>query len=694
MTIATTEDQRDAQKSVRSWVSRTTPIVTLRADETAAWRTSWRGLEELGVFSVAVPDDAGGAGGTVVDLAAMVEEIGAGLVGGPVVATAVSAIVGAGDGPCALVLPPERATSRSQDGVLVLDGQFDVVSGLADGVDVLVLASTDAGERWCLVAADAPGVKVEVMVGVDRSTPVGRLTLTAAPARVVRDVDVDHVRDLAVTLYAAEAAGVAGWCLRTAVDHAKTREQFGAAIGSFQAIKHLCADMLCRVEQARAAAWDAAVAADTDTAEFALAAAVAAAVCVDAAVATAEDCIQVLGGIGFTWEHDAHFYLRRALSLRQLLGGASWWRRRVTELSRAGVRRQLAVDLGDTAEVRDAVRVEVDAISRADDPRVALAESGLAAPHWPSPYGRDAGAAEQLLVAEELASAGLSAPDLVIGWWAVPTILEHGTAEQIDRFARPTLRGDITWCQLFSEPEAGSDLASLRTTATQVDGGWRLRGHKIWTSLARDADWAICLARTDRDAPKHKGIGYFLVDMRTPGIRIEPLREITGDAVFNEVFLDDVVVPDDCLVGRPGDGWRFARTTLANERVAMSSGSALGSALEDAITATNDADDAVLGDRLGGLIAEGQVGSVLELRTALRRLGGQDPGPESSVAKLVGVVHRQDLAEFALEAAGRAGAVEGPLAKEMLLTRCLSIAGGTTQILKTVAAERILGLPR
>ncbi|MGA9871668.1 MAG: acyl-CoA dehydrogenase family protein, partial [Rhodococcus sp. (in: high G+C Gram-positive bacteria)] len=298
----------------------------------------------------------------------------------------------------------------------------------------------------------------------------------------------------------------------------------------------------------------------------------------------------------------------------------------------------------------------------------------------------------QLLYAEELRRAAIEPPDLVIGWWAVPTVLEHGTDEQIDRFAGPTLRGEITWCQLFSEPEAGSDLASLRTTATKVDGGWTLRGHKIWTSLAREADWAICLARTDRDAPKHSAITYFVLDMSTPGIRIEPLREMTGDAVFNEVFLDDVFVPDSGVVGRVNGGWALARTTLANERVAMSSAGSLGTALEAVIDATRD--DLDVPDRLGRLVADGLVGSLLEFRATLRRLGGQDPGAESSVRKLVGVRHRQDLAEFALEASGPLGAVDGPLAKEMLLTRCLSIAGGTTQMLLSVAAERILGLPR
>src|SRR5262249_21924998 len=146
---------------------------------------------------------------------------------------------------------------------------------------------------------------------------------------------------------------------------------------------------------------------------------------------------------------------------------------------------------------------------------------------------------QQLAIDQELAAHGVAKPDLVIGAWAAPTIQRFGSDAQRERFVLPTLRGEITWCQLFSEPEAGSDLASLRTRASQVDGGWRLTGQKVWTSLAHRADWAICLARTDFEAPKHKGITYFLVKMDSAGIDIRPLREITGDAVFNEVFLDD-----------------------------------------------------------------------------------------------------------------------------------------------------------
>ncbi|MFD1815744.1 acyl-CoA dehydrogenase [Rhodococcus gannanensis] len=715
MTIATTDEQRAVQESIRSWARAASPVETLRADENNAWRTHWGALAELGVFMVAQSEEVGGADGEVVDLAAMLEATAAALVPGPVLSTALAAlVVGRSGEPAAKQWGPELAegtlpvgvalggnvtATAEADGSLVLDGTAGHALGAAPDLGILLSATRGDELVWCLVEAGTDGLVVEAVQNVDVSVPLATVTcdgLRVPGDRVLTDVPSGRVRDLAATLVAAEAAGVAGWCLTTAVEYAKIREQFGKPIGSFQAIKHLCAEMLCRAEQIRAVAWDAAVAAESGE-ELPIAAAVAASVALDAAVDTAKDCIQVLGGIGFTWEHDAHFYLRRMVSLRQLLGGGAAWRARVAELTRAGARRHLTVDLGDLESQRASVRADIEAIAGLPEAerRVAFAESGYLAPHWPAPYGKSAKAAEQILFGDEQSRAGLETPNLVIGWWAVPTILQHGTAEQIERFAMPTLRGDLIWCQLFSEPGAGSDLAALRTTAEKVDGGWVLNGQKVWTSLAREADWAICLARTDKDAPKHKGITYFVVDMRSAGIRISPLREITGDELFNEVFLDGVFVPDENVVGQVNGGWKLARTTLANERVAMSGGSSLGKAMEDLLElSARGGTDPVTEDRIGFLVGDAMVGSLLEHRTTLRQIDGQDPGPESSVRKLVGVRHRQAVAEFGLECAGVAGAVEGPLSKQFLNTRCLTIAGGTEQILLTVAAEQLLGLPR
>jgi len=501
---------------------------------------------------------------------------------------------------------------------------------------------------------------------------------------------------------AAEAAGVTRWSLDTAVAYAKVREQFGKPIGSFQAVKHLCAEMLCRAEQADVAAADAArAAAGPDADQFSIAAALAASIGIAAAKANVKDCIQVLGGIGCTFEHDAHLYLRRAHGIGRFLGGlqggAERWLRRVTALTQAGVRRRLGIDLSQVEGLRPQIAAAVaDVAALPEEKRqVALADAGLLAPHWPAPYGRGASAAEQLLIDREMSAAGVVRPDLVIGWWAAPTILEHGTPEQVERFVPATLRGEFLWCQLFSEPGAGSDLASLRTKAVRGDGGWLLTGQKVWTSAAHKARWGVCLARTDPEAPKHKGITYFLVDMRSPGIEIRPLREITGDSLFNEVFLDNVFVPDEMVVGTVNDGWRLARTTLANERIAMAAGTALGNPMEELLKVLAQLDlDVAQQDRLGRLIATAQTGALLDQRIAQLAVGGQDPGAQSSVRKLIGVRYRQALAEYMMDVSEGGGLVVNRAVFDFLNTRCLTIAGGTEQILLTVAAERLLGLPR
>jgi alkylation response protein AidB-like acyl-CoA dehydrogenase len=386
-----------------------------------------------------------------------------------------------------------------------------------------------------------------------------------------------------------------------------------------------------------------------------------------------------------------------------MLGSASSWRARAADIAVAGGRRTLGVDLPEeqTATVRAAVREFLASLEGLDDQtrRRAIADAGYVQPHWPKPYGLEASAVEQLVIDEEFAAAGVQRPDLIIGGWILPTIIAHGTPEQQERFIRPTLYGELVWCQMFSEPGAGSDLAALSTKATRTDGGWVLNGQKVWTSVAHRSDWGLCLARTDPQAPKHEGITCFLVDMSAAGLDIRPLRELTGRALFNEVFLNDVFVPDDLVVGKIHDGWRAGRTTLANERVAMSSGSTMGAGVEGVLRFAAQADlDPVTRDRVGRLVCEGQVLSLLGLRTTLRQLGGLDPGASSSVRKLLGMHHAQDCAEFLLELLGPSGAVlDGPgaaVAHGFLQSRCLTIAGGTTEVQRNVIAERLLGLPR
>jgi alkylation response protein AidB-like acyl-CoA dehydrogenase len=724
VTMGLTEEQAALASSVARWSAERRFPEAVRGAERGAPELllgSWTDLAELGVLGIGAPEGVGGAGGTLLDLACALEAAAEHLVPGPLLSTATGAALlaeqadsavakrllpGVCEGSVRLGLASGSAPLEVAEDRGSLTGEVAVVADAVSATHLLLGVDSRDGEVWFAVPADAPGVTVGPGGGApDLSRSVGtvRLDRVSVDSDDRLEVAPGRLHELLTTLAAAEAAGVARWALRTAVGYAGVREQFGRKIGSFQAVKHLCAQMLERAECATAVAWGAASAHDDDRAQQRFAAAVAGAVALDAAVENAKDCIQVLGGIGFTWEHDAHLYLRRALATRQLLGGTDLQRQAVADLALQGVRRRLRIDLGEEGEeLRETVRADVERVRTVTDAdrRAALAETGLLAPHWPAPYGRGADARTQLVIDEELAAAGIGRPDLGIGAWAAPTIIAHGSRQQQERFLPATLRGEVVWCQLFSEPGAGSDLASLRTKAERVEGGWRLTGQKVWTSLAQRADWAICLARTNPDAPQHRGITYFLVDMRSDGIEVRPLREITGEVMFNEVFLDGVVVPDDCVVGEIDGGWRLARTTLANERVAMS-GSSLGTSVERALRVLARpaaAQGRVERVRVGSAVADAVTVAMLGARSTFRSLAGHGPGPESSVQKLVGVRHRQDAAELAYDLLGPAALLGDDEAREvlheLLLTRCLSIAGGTTQVLRNVAAERILGLPR
>jgi alkylation response protein AidB-like acyl-CoA dehydrogenase len=418
----------------------------------------------------------------------------------------------------------------------------------------------------------------------------------------------------------------------------------------------------------------------------------------------------VHGGIGYTWEHDAHLFLKRALVTHQVLNGSHSWRERVAADALAGARREFDVELPDEAnEHRDRVRTFLDDLRGRDKAEWNrhIAESGYLVPYWPTPWGRDSGAVEQLVIDQEFAAARVRRPHLQVGAWVLPTLIAHGRPEQQDRWILPTLRGEILWCQLFSEPGAGSDLASLSTRAERGEGGWLLTGQKVWTTMAQLADWGICLARTDPDVPKHEGITCFIVDMRSPGIEVRPLRELTGAEMFNEVFFDEVFVPDDCVVGEVDHGWDAARTTLANERVSMGSGSTFGPGVEAVLflaaehrpgPGSLDEPDSYVLDEVGGLVAESHAIAVMALRSTLRALEGAEPGPEASVRKLIGVEHEQRVQEVGLSLMGpRAAVDEGPAAEWIggfMGNRALSIAGGTSDVQRNIIAERLLGLPK
>ena len=745
MPIGIGDDHEELRRTVRRWIESHDPVAEARVlleAEHDAIPELWPDLAAQGWLGLHVDDAYGGQGAGLLELAVALEELARAVTPGPALTTVLAAaLVDASDDddarkqllpalcdgsrPAAVAFGLAGATGvrgvRQADGSLRLTGVLRPVLCGATTATVVAPVTVEDAVVWAAVDLDQPGVTVNEVPSLDPTRRVAAISVRdadVAAARVLTGVDESTARRLTLAIVGAECVGGARWCLDTAVQHAKDRRQFGRPIGQFQAIKHKLADMLVLAEQATALVWDACRAADASAGAGAgaeqaqarrqaeLSATLAGAVALDTYVTCAKECVQVLGGMGFTWEHDAHVHLRRALTLRQLCGGTTELREDAARAALGGARRTLSTELPPEADARrETIRAEVADVVAAGEGRaryVRLADLGLINPHWPPPYGRSAGAVEQLVIDQELEAAGVRRPHLAVGAWALPTIIAHGTEEQQRRFVGPTLHGEITWCQLFSEPGAGSDLASLSTRATKVDGGWLLNGQKVWTSIAQRADYGICLARTNPDVPKHAGITYFLVDMHAEGIEVRPLREITGEAMFNEVFLTDVFVPDDCVVGDVNGGWKLARTTLANERVSMSSGATFGFGIEMILgwlaARPEAAADQVLLHTVGGMLGEAQAIALMGERTTLRSVSGVEPGPEASVRKLLGGEHEQRVQELGLALLGPEGAtVEGDAAiwsRGFLSTRCLTIAGGTSEVQRNVIGERLLGLPK
>jgi alkylation response protein AidB-like acyl-CoA dehydrogenase len=728
MPIAVAEEHEALRLTALRWLQTHCPPSEPRAAAeaiTAQLPPVWEKMAAQGWLGLHVAEADGGQGFAVSELVVVLEELGYALCPGPILPTVLAAALiarhgspeqrarflpGLADGSTPAAVALGARTLRRDQGAAAVSGTLRPVLGLPTAA--LLLAPLDDG-GWCLL--DPRDLTLETLPALDATRPLGQAT--AAGVALTADgllggLAGDEVRQLALVLAAAESAGVARWCLDTASEYAKVRVQFGRPIGQFQAIKHALADMLVAVEQCAAVAWDAATAwsapagasGSGEEQEHALSALVAGALSLQAAAHCAKQCVQILGGIGFTWEHDAHFYLKRSMATRQLLADVGGLEYGVAELAMAGARRGLSADLPAEAEARRAeLRPLVEQVAAADpaEQRAVLVQTGLLMPHWPAPWGRAASPLEQLVIDEEMAAAGVQRPHLAVGAWALPTLIAHGTPEQQERWVRPTLLGRLAWCQLFSEPGAGSDLAALSTRAQKVEGGYVLNGQKVWTSLAQTADFGICLARSDPDAPKHAGITYFIVDMHAEGLDIRPLRELTGAAMFNEVFFTDVFVADDAVVGQPGDGWRIGRTTLANERVSMSTGASFGPGVESLVKTLARRDTLSSPGwvgQLGHLLVEAQSLALLGQRATLRTLSGVDPGSGSSVRKLLGVEHEQRVQEMGMALYGADGAVLDGRAQRweegFLSTRCLTIAGGTSEVQRNVIAERILGQPR
>jgi 3-oxochol-4-en-24-oyl-CoA dehydrogenase len=740
MTLGLSPEQQDLSDAVARFASRHAPISSTRDDFDAlaagklpGW---WDALVTNGFHAVQLPEHLGGQGGRLVDAACVLESAGKTLLPGPLLPTVTTGAIAlladptpnaesllrdlASGLPAAVVLPDNGDFLARADGPgWVISGASGITMGACAARVMLVGARTRDGDVvWVLIDTGKPTATVESVNGTDLVADVGILRLAeyhAGEPDVLTGIDVDRAACVAVGLVASTTAGIAQWCVEVVTAHLRTREQFGKVIGTFQALQHNAAMLLVNSELATAAAWDAVRAVDESLDQHRLAAAGAAVIAISPVPDLVLDSLTMFGAIGFTWEHDLHLYWRRATSLAASIGPANRWARRLGELT-CTQQRDMSVNLGDAeSEFRARVAETLDAALnlRNDQPgrqgdyeyfetgpqRTWIAEAGLIAPHWPPPWGVDASPLQQLIIDEEFDKRrALVRPSLGIAEWILPSVLRAAPKDLQEQLIPPTQRGAIAWCQLFSEPGAGSDLAALATRATKVDGGWSINGHKIWTSAAHRADFGALLARTDPAAGKHRGIGYFILDMRSPGIEIQPIKTATGDAHFNEVFLNDVFVPDDMLLGDPTDGWNLAIATMAEERSAISGYVKFDRAAALRMLATQPGPDRVDALRaLGELDAYTHAIKALGVRETIRLLDGQASGPASSIAKVAMNVLLRRTFQATLQLTGQTAMVvdsDPAVVQPYLHLPAELIGGGTREIQLNIIAQMILGLPR
>lgn len=729
MSIAITPEHYELADSVRSLVARVAPSEVLHAALESPVENPppyWQAAAEQGLQGVHLAESVGGQGFGILELAVVLAEFGYGAVPGPFVPSAIASALIAAHDPQAKVLAElatgaaiaayaldSGLTATRHGDVLVIRGEVRAVPAAAQASVLVLPVAIESRDEWVVLRNDQ--LEIEAVKSLDPLRPIAHVRANAVDVSddaLLSNLTMTTAHALMSTLLSAEAVGVARWATDTASAYAKIREQFGRPIGQFQAIKHKCAEMIADTERATAAVWDAARALDDageSSSDVEFAAAVAATLAPATAQRCTQDCIQVHGGIGFTWEHDTNVYYRRALMLAACFGRGSEYPQRVVDTATTAGMRPVDIDLDPSTEkLRAQIRAEVAALKAMPrEPRtVAIAEDGWVLPYLPKPWGRAASPVEQIIIAQEFTAGRVKRPQIAIATWIVPSIVAFGTDNQKQRLLPPTFRGDIFWCQLFSDPGAGSDLASLATKATRVDGGWRITGQKIWTTGAQYSQWGALLARTDPSAPKHNGITYFLLDMKSEGVQVKPLRELTGKEFFNTVYLDDVFVPDELVLGEVNRGWEVSRNTLTAERVSIGgSDSTFLPTLGEFVDFVRDYRfegqfDQVARHRAGQLIAEGHATKLLNLRSTLLTLAGGDPMAPAAISKLLSMRTGQGYAEFAVSSFGTDAVIgdterlPGKWGEYLLASRATTIYGGTSEVQLNIIAERLLGLPR
>ncbi|MGW4336961.1 acyl-CoA dehydrogenase [Rhodococcus koreensis] len=767
MGIATTAEHRALREAVRDFLADTsgpTEVLLVQDSELGYRHEMWATMaEQLELQGMLVDEKHGGSGAGIRDLVVVAEEFGRSAACSPFFSSSVLTTLAIAD--CAQeawsteLLPGLAAGTRlgclafadadgwwqaGEEAVRAHpDGDSWRLDGRAHHVlfghcadTVVVAARTDEGTGLFLVDPSDPNVRRVRCPALDLTRPLTTFTFAGAVAqRISGAVDISEALsralDKSLVVQAAERVGGARRCLDLTTEYAKTRHQFGRPVGANQAVKHGLADLIRALEPVAAAVDVAAHAADTDSPELPTLVSLLCVAGPERYLQVAGEAIQLHGAIGFTWEHWAHIHLKRAKTDQLLFGSSTWHRERLLAgvLAGAAVERHVRIDEpAPLAELRSEVRgwlvehgaegmpleyaqepfghEDTDAAKRWID---LLRQGRWLCLSWPEEHGgRGLGPVETLVVEEEFARAGLCRPQLGMGEILLaPALLAHGGEDQKRRFLPRILSGEDTWCQGFSEPETGSDLASLRTTGT-VDGDeLRITGDKIWTSHGDQADMMFLLCRTDRDAPKHRGISFVLVPMTDNGVSVDPIRMASGASGFAQEHITDARTPLSNVVGGLGNGWAVAMTTLGAERAGKAATQYVGyrrewDVLVERLDKNARLDDAIVRRQLAELVIEVElmraVGSVISARIA----EGQSVDELLAIDKINWSEYHCHFGSTSLELLGASALnrPEGdgyrldPLQRVFLESRGRRIARGSNQIQRTIIGERILGLPK
>ncbi|MDP1691916.1 MAG: acyl-CoA dehydrogenase [Burkholderiaceae bacterium] len=722
-------------------------------------RARWREMAALGWTGLCLPEAYGGSGCSLAQAVLLLEQCGRALAPEPLVAGALlpawALLHGDNEALRARWLPalargeqtlalawqerehdqatrPDSLRAAPRGGGFVLDGAKRFVVA-ADGAGAFIVSAiAPQGPVLLLVEVGQPGLTLGTRPRVDGSfwgdlqfmgveVPAEQVVAEAEQA----DAVLQRALDLARIAAAAELLGVMGRALDTSVQYIAVREQFGRPVGSFQALQHRAANLLIQVELTRAVVAQSAALADAEgvfALRLAAAASQAKARASAAALEVTKGCIQLHGGIGYTDECAVGLYLKKAMVGATWLGAAAWHRRRYNDLAPAGGDEAAPETVvgGEQPIRRDELRRWIadnfppewrfpsSRLSLRDtrDWHAKLNEKGWVAPNWPKEHGgMGLSAYGQVALQSEFDRHGIQiAPNMAVVMLG-PLIIRYGTEAQKREILPPILAGKVRWCQGYSEPSAGSDLASLRTTAVAEGDDFIVNGQKIWTSFAHEADWIFLLVRTDPQAKKQEGISFLLADMRSPGITVKRIRNLSGGAEFCEVFLDNVRVPRANLVGGLNQGWTMAKSLLGSERIMI--GNPRGARapllrLRELARANALDNDAAWRARHDELRLDVDDLDALFVRCVdvLRR--GRELGPEVSMLKIWVTETQQRVADLMLETAGESGVCDATIplpdgdlhpANVFFFSRPATIYGGSNEIQRNILAKAVLELP-